>query len=78
MTVFTQAPDGALQDVEVFAQSACIDEWHGVIWRVRTGSGVRRNLSSGLRDCSPSPFHNLSFCESVISAANDTRSAGAP
>jgi hypothetical protein len=30
--VFTQAPDGALQDVEVFAQSACIDERHGVIW----------------------------------------------
>jgi hypothetical protein len=64
VTVFTQAPDGALQDVEVFAQSACIDERHGVIWRVPTGSGVRRNLSSGLRDCSPSPFHNLSFCES--------------
>jgi len=26
VTVFTQAPDGALQDVEVFARSACIDE----------------------------------------------------
>jgi hypothetical protein len=49
VTVFTQAPDGALQDVEVFAQSACIDErrqQHGALafaelWAVHRHDGMQ-------------------------------------